>query len=405
MKKIFILSHLFLAASLLSAAPSRQAKDRPKMPQQQENRFLFIVDISSAMRGYSNEVVQNVGELLQSDMRGEFREHDTIGLWTYNDTLHPEFPMQVWSAENKSTVLADMTSFLEKRRYEKRAHLERVMPALSYVIKNSERITVILIFDGEALIHGTPFDREINDLQKKYARELRASHVPFVLVFAARDGVIYDYTINYPGVIAIPHTAYPEKPAETNAPVAEIPVPAPAPLRIGPSIILSGTNKVFRTTAPPPAPVVAAVETPVSPTPTPPAAPPPVLNTPAPAPVSQPAIAVATSPPHEVAPAQTQPTPPPVASPQNPAPINETPQPHAQPESAMTDNQQPEPAPPVARIAPVASISPPGTTQIALFVVAFSLLTIAVVLVVFLIRRSRNPKQPSLISQSIERPR
>jgi len=36
---------------------------------------------------------------------------------------------------------------------------------------------------------------------------------------------------------------------------------------------------------------------------------------------------------------------------------------------------------------------------------AFSLLTIAGVLVVFLIRRSRNTQQPSLISQSIDRPR
>ena len=36
---------------------------------------------------------------------------------------------------------------------------------------------------------------------------------------------------------------------------------------------------------------------------------------------------------------------------------------------------------------------------------AFSLLTIAVVLVVFLIRRSRSAPQPSLITQSIDRPR
>jgi hypothetical protein len=40
-----------------------------------------------------------------------------------------------------------------------------------------------------------------------------------------------------------------------------------------------------------------------------------------------------------------------------------------------------------------------------MFVMAFSLLTIAVVLVVFLVRRSRGGSQPSLISQSIDRPR
>ena len=45
------------------------------------------------------------------------------------------------------------------------------MPALNQVIKNSQRITIVLFSDGSGLIHGTPFDKEINDLQKKYARE------------------------------------------------------------------------------------------------------------------------------------------------------------------------------------------------------------------------------------------
>ena len=38
-----------------------------------------------------------------------------------------------------------------------------------------------------------------------------------------------------------------------------------------------------------------------------------------------------------------------------------------------------------------------------MFIIAFSLLTIAVVLVLFLVRRWRGRPQPSLISQSIDR--
>jgi len=45
---------------------------------------------------------------------------------------------------------------------------------------------------------------------------------------------------------------------------------------------------------------------------------------------------------------------------------------------------------------------PSSTDHLALLVIAFSLLTIAAVLVIFLIRRSRTP--PSLISQSMNRP-
>ena len=40
-----------------------------------------------------------------------------------------------------------------------------------------------------------------------------------------------------------------------------------------------------------------------------------------------------------------------------------------------------------------------------MFITAFSLLTIAVVLVLFLVRRSRSAAPPSLISQSIDRTR
>ena len=193
MKKLSTLSQLFLAtappllAALLLAAPPCQAEDAPRIPKQRENRFLFIVDTSSAMRGCSNAVVQDVVELMESEMRGEFRQGDTVGLWTYNDKLHPEFPMQVWTKADKDTIVADMAAFLQERRYGKRAHLEKVMPAMSRVIKNSERITVLLISDGTGSIQGTPFDKDINNLQKKYAPELRSAHVPFVTVLAARN--------------------------------------------------------------------------------------------------------------------------------------------------------------------------------------------------------------------------
>jgi hypothetical protein len=69
------------------------------------------------------------------------------------------------------------------------------------------------------------------------------------------------------------------------------------------------------------------------------------------------------------------------------------------------NEQQLPPAPAAARNAPVAAIAPPGGAPLALYVMAFSLLTIAVVLVVFLIRRLRKAPQASLISQSIDRPR
>jgi hypothetical protein len=394
-----------LAALFLAALPC-QANDAPRISKQRENRFLFIVDTSSAMRGCSNAIVQDVVELLASDMRGEFRQGDTIGLWTYNDTLHPEFPMQVWSKADKSAIVDDMAAFLGGRRYEKRAHLPRVMPALNQVIKNSERITVILISDGTGSIQGTPFDKDINKLQKKYARELRSAHVPFVTVLAARDGAVFDYTINYPGVVAIPHTANPEIPAQTNAPIAAaISNPAtnaPAPPRPMRSIIMSAATNVVHAAAPAPATVAAPVAAPLAP-PAPPLAVAPVSAPPPPA--SQPANAAAAPSAREIAPPQIQPAPPPIVARQNSEPAGAIPPPHAPPVNVTANNQPPQPVPPVAPNPPVANISPSGSAQLALYVMAFSLLTIAVVLVVFLVRRSRKAPQSSLITQSIDRPR
>jgi hypothetical protein len=451
MKKFPILIRLFfaaapplLAALFLAVLPCR-AGDAPKIPKQLENRFLLVVDTSSAMRGCSNSVVQGVLELLESDMRGEFRQGDTIGLWAYNDKLHPEFPMQVWSKADKDTIMMETAIFLQGQRYGRRAHFERVMPALNQVIKNSERITVVLISDGTGLIQGTPFDQDINNLQKKYARQLRAAHMPFVIVLAARNGVVFDCTINYTGLVAIPHTANPEIPAVTNAPVATMPNPAkPRPMR---SLIMSAPTNVVHPAAPAPAAVAAPVAS--SPAPplvvTPVSAPPPAAAV-APAPESQPTNAAAAPSPREIAPPptqsapplvvapapapqpvvptvptplpvvpvasvptltplQTQPAPPPIVARQNPEPAEAAAPPAVPPANVTADNQQPPPAPAVTPNAPVANIGPSPGSQLVWFITAFLLLTIAVVLVVFLVRRSRGAAQSSLITQSIDRPR
>jgi hypothetical protein len=389
MKRIFQLIQLCFVAALFFAALPSPAEAAPK---QVENRFLFIVDTSHAMRGYSNAVVQNITDLLSSDMKGEFRQGDTIGLWLYNDKLDPQYPMQVWSKADKDTIVTEMAAFLRGRHYEKQARLERVMPALNQVIKNSERITIVLIYDGTGSIQGTPFDKDIRTLQKKYAPQLRAAHVPFVAVLVARSGSVFDYTINYPGSVAIPHTASPEKIVETNAPVATIAIPPAtvtnAPPKPHESIILSHATYVAQIQggAPPPAPVAV----PVAPHPdvliVP--APPPAAPV-APAPVSQPAVAV----------------PPPANQPALAANAPPQAQPITPPASVPANDQPPPAAPSPAPNTPVAVAGPTGGVPLLLFGAAFLLLTVAVVLLVILVRRSRQAPESSLISQSIDRPR
>lgn len=391
MKHFPTLSWLFCAAALVLAALPGRADDAPKVSKQPENRFLFVIDNSHSMRGYAKAVAQSVVDLMNSDMRGEFRQGDTLGLWLYNDRLDPQYPMQVWSKSDKDAILTQMATYLLAISYEKFAHFDKVMPALNKVIKGSERITIILISDGSSSVHGTPFDKDIRKLQKKYERELRAAGEPLITVLAARDGAVFDYTINYPGPVAIPHTANPEEPVVTNAPaapVAAVPVPAtnapPKPLH---SIILSHHTNVVDETDEPLTPVPVATPTlshSVKVVP----APPPVVSVATP-PLTQPAIIS---------------TPPPVVAQTNPPPAAEIPVVHA-PAATISANEQPPPtSPPVAQNIPAADVTPTSASPLALFAMAFLLLALAALLVVILIRRSRHAPQSSLISQSIDRP-
>jgi hypothetical protein len=384
MKKSFPLSQFFRAAAMLLLtalffAPLSSRAERPhRISKQRENRFLFVIDTSSVMSASSNAIVQDVVEMLESDMAGEFREGDTIGLWTYSDKLRTEFPMQIWSKADKDSIVADVATFLQGKTYGKRSHFGKVMPALNQVIKNSERLTLILFSDGAGSIEGTPLDKEINNLQKQFGRELRETHVPFVTVLAAHDGAVFYYAVNYPGLVSIPHTANPEVTVKTNAPVPVI-VSTPAPVVPSPppvthSLIMRAPAKVVQTPAP-------------------------VIKPPAPIAVSPPAPIIVPPP--------SKPVPPPVAASPNPAPVVvAAPAPIAPQVNPPATTPQPRaPAPIVSPSLPVANISPPRDSQLALFIIAISLLTIAVALVVFLIRRSRHAPQSSLITQSIDRPR
>lgn len=423
-----------------------------------ENRFLFVLDTSTAMKPRTNGIARAVMGLLESDMRGEFRKGDTIGFWTYDERIHSDLPMLVWSKENKETVIADVMRYVRHQKYDGKAHLEKVLNTIGRVLQASERLTIVLIHDGSDPIHGTEFDSDINELQKKYSREFRSQHLPIVTVLAARGSIVYDYTINYPDSISVPHTAFPEPPPETNkppvqaivaAPTNAVPV-VPAPRHI--QIVMAGTNHLahelspaelaaLTASAPVPAPASNAVSVTAQQS-QPPPADSTTASTPAPISVtgdSQQANQASPEP-VETKSGSTTTTTSPVVAQSSPAPISvtspapqvavgaiastatTTPLPASQPKSTepVAHASAPVPVPNVAAI-PAREVSPaalsnasaPETASItdgpvgrlaALSVIAISLLTIAVVLVIFLVRNMRAGT-PSLISQSMDRGR
>jgi hypothetical protein len=380
----------FLAAIFLSASWSC-AEDALAHQRRMENRFLFVIDTSSAMKSRTDGIEEAVNGLLASDMKGELRNGDTIGLWTYGEHLSTDFPMQVWSEGKKDEIINNIREHLHNLVYEKRSHLEKAWPEIHQVVASSERLTVILIFEGTDSIKGTMFDKDINKLHRQYARQFRSAHEPLVTVMAARDGKMFDYTINHPSAVMVPHMADPLPPPEIEAPPpAPIVVSAPPPPQIATppahrvEINLSGADFPHSASTPP-----SAAGNIVPPTPTPA-----ILPAPTPAPAAPVAVQAAQTAPAvntTVAPPEPAPAPSTV-----PAPIVTAP---AKPVSVA--RAAPSTPPALASVVPATSATGQPVTML---VIAFSLLIIAVALVVLLVWRGRSRSQPSLISRSIDRP-
>ena len=77
-------------AALLSAAilsPSHAGQTSTNQANV-SNRWLFIVDTSHAQKKRAESVRGIAGSLLMAGVNGQMRAGDTVGLWTYNETLH-----------------------------------------------------------------------------------------------------------------------------------------------------------------------------------------------------------------------------------------------------------------------------------------------------------------------------
>lgn len=221
MKKLFLL--LLLVSSFATNVSSAELTAKPAA---QENRFLFIVETSFAMNRSTKAVQETIRELVESGVLGQMKSGDTLGLWTFNEKLNAEFPMQHWSLEENKKIAQSVGDFLKRQRYEKKGQLRTVLPPLYSTIKSSKAITVVLISSGNEPIHGTPFDKEINAIYPSYVRELYDAKLAFVTILVGRNGRPVAHSVNSSlGPIQIPNPLIePEKIApllKTNAAVGD----------------------------------------------------------------------------------------------------------------------------------------------------------------------------------------
>src|SRR5580765_6426328 len=90
---------LFLACSLLPVAAQNTNAPKPTL---HENRFLFMIETSRAMKSRSEGVNKVMEDLIGSGIGGQLRRGDSIAVWTYNSELYAgRFPLQQWTPETQ----------------------------------------------------------------------------------------------------------------------------------------------------------------------------------------------------------------------------------------------------------------------------------------------------------------
>ncbi len=409
------------------------------------NRFLLVVDTSASMKRRAGDVLKIVDGIIASGASGQLRVGDTLGVWTFNEDVYSDLPLQTWAVNEREQIASRTDDFLKQQRYAKTSRFDKLLPNLRDVIRASDIITIFIISNGEGKMKGTAFDQEINDLYQQNLKETKSHRVPIVTVLQAKGGRLLRYTVNaFPWPVVIP-----------EVPITIKSVPAPPPVQPAPAVVRQNTPSpvpplIFEKPVPP---LVVKTESapPVTAQPAPPAivSPTPVIT---PSPVPIPAPSIATVPPAEVAPS-TQPPPPVMATPlpvrppifsnnvpmsRSPRPMIPAPKPAVKPfvpADPTPDNNPPAvaPAKPVVVVNhtnPVPAVQPspivaatndataPATNTLfhralafispasaghpkSLLIAGLTLVVIAIVLVILMVRRSRDASGPSLITRSL----
>src|SRR4051812_17589938 len=102
--RIIALAMILLASIACGAADSRSSTNAPPRSQQpQSQRFLLVFEASHAMSRRAANSIATVSNLIGSGLNGQMQSGDTLGVWTYNETLNAgKFPLAKWTPESSS---------------------------------------------------------------------------------------------------------------------------------------------------------------------------------------------------------------------------------------------------------------------------------------------------------------
>jgi hypothetical protein len=178
-------------------------------------------------------------------MNGQLQPNDSIGVWTFDSKLRAgQFPLQRWLPDNAATVASNITTFIRREHHSQSAHFDVIMPPLDGLVRDSDRLTVLIFCDGNEKIQGTPFDNAINPIFKENQRAFEKAKQVFIVVLRTQFGEYVGYTVNssaigvsFPEFPPLPQPPQPAASVKTNPPL-----PTPRPIIAGPPLVIVGTN-------------------------------------------------------------------------------------------------------------------------------------------------------------------
>lgn len=342
-----------LAQPITTASTNAPAKER----------FLVIVETSSAMQKRAENTQKALGSVIASGLKGHIPSGSTVGLWTFNETLFTgRVPLQVWTPETRQPVALALMQALQQQKNEKTAHLGSAWGVATNIAAQSEHLTLLLFTSGSEPIKGTPSDGSIAESFTRNAEQQRKANQPFVTILRAAKGKFVAHAVNMPPwPLEVPEWPEEFKPAPVPLeakPVAVATALPPTVKRIDPAV-LSPTNTIYLVEPTPPVETNAAI--------TPPPATNPIVAAP-------------------------KPEPPPTNAPVVAAPVTV----EAKPKSDNKPKVESKPTAPESAAPAKAKLS-----VITLLIAGIAVLLGILVLFITLLRRARRTAGESLITRSM----
>jgi hypothetical protein len=207
-----------------------------------ESRYLFIFSTSAEMKNRVPATEAEINQLLSLSMNGNLNAGDSIGIWTFDKTLHVgQFPLITWQPNDAVNIAKAINKFVGRQRYYSTNNFGALLPVLERVIQGSPRLTVLIFCDGGGQISGTPYDDEINTVFKERFAAQKNTRQPFIIVLRSQFGKYAGSSVNFPpGMVNLP--AFPPLPKPESAAPSPPIVINTAPLVSAAPLVVIGTK-------------------------------------------------------------------------------------------------------------------------------------------------------------------